>query len=262
MPEAIPADVALQGLAARQRAFTAHLRDPDHAAAPAEIEDRRIAVYRDLVYRNLASLLQSSFPTLNRILPERRWHQLVRGFLIQHRCRTPLFTELAQEYLDYLGREHCPTADDPPFLLELAHFEWVHSALRLSDQEPDLAAADPNGDLLAGVPLMSPLAWPLMYRYPVHRIDPDFQPDQAPAQPTHLLVYRDGQDAVQCLLINPVTQRLLQMIGDNPERRTGRELLITIAAELHHHQPQQVIEGGLAQLTDLRQRGVMLGTRR
>ena len=262
MPEAITVEAELQDLAARQLAFTAHLRDPDHAPAPAEIEDRRMAVYRDLVYRNLASLLQSNFPTLERILPERRWHQLVRAFLIQHRCQTPLFTELAQEFLDYLGREYRPAADDPPFLLELAHFEWVDTSLRLSDDEPDLASADPNGDLLDGVPVLSPLAWPLTYRFPVHRIGPDSQPGEALAQPSHLLVYRDGQDAVQCLLINAVTQRLLQLIGDNPDQRTGRALLVAIAGELHHPRPQQVIEAGFAQLTDLRQRGVILGTRR
>lgn len=259
MPEASPAQA---GLAVHQHALTAHLRDPQQAAAPAEIEDRRMGIYRDLIYRNLASLLQSNFPTLSHILPDERWHQLVRDFLIRHRCRTPLFTELAQEFLDYLGREHHALADDPPFLLELAHFEWVDTALRFSDDEPDLTAADPNGDLITGRPALSPLAWPLTYRFPVHRIGPDCLPDAAPPQPTHLLCYRGHDDKVQCLHINPVTQRLLLLIGDNPERRSGLELLTAIAEELVHPQPQQVIDGGLAQLIDLRRRGVILGTHR
>ncbi len=260
-PAPVSAEAAAS-LAVDQVAFAAHLRDPEHAAAPAGIEDRRMNIYRDLVYRNIASLLQASFPTLHRILPRQRWHALVRDFLVRHRCATPLFTELAQEFLDYLGHEHRGTADEPPFLLELAHFEWVDTALRFSDDEPELALADPNGDLLDGSPVLSPLAWPLTYRFPVHQIGPDYQPTEAPAQPTHLLRYRDGQDAVQCLHINLVTQRLLALIADNPEHRSGRDLLNTIVVELGHPQPQQVVDGGLAQLRDLRRRGVILGTRR
>jgi hypothetical protein len=249
-------------LALKQDLFAAHLRDPEHAAVPVDVEERRMAIYRDLVYRNIDSLLQSSFPVLVATLPARHWHEMVRDFLVRHRCATPLFTEVAQEFLDYLGRTHQPLADDPPYLLELAHFEWVATALKFSDDEPDPSSADPNGDLLDESPVLSPLAWPLTYRFPVHRIGPDFQPTEPPSQPTHLLRYRDGDDAVQCLLLNPVTQRLLALIADNPERRSGRALLTAIAEELGHPRPQQVIDGGQAQLLDLRRRGVILGTLR
>ena len=36
-----------------QYEFTAHLRDPDHAKAPTDIEDRRMEIYRGLFYRNI-----------------------------------------------------------------------------------------------------------------------------------------------------------------------------------------------------------------
>jgi hypothetical protein len=214
-----------------QLAFAAHIRDPEHAPRPAEVEDRRMAIYRDLFYNNVESLLATNFPVLRRILPDVHWHGLVRDFFVRHRCETPLFPELAQEFLDYLQNERRPDPDDPPFLLELAHYEWVELALGISDDEPDGAAADPNGDLMDGRPLVSPLAWCLTYCFPVHRIGPDHRPEVPPGEPTRLLVYRNRADEVGFMEVNAVTQRLLELIGEHPDW-TGRQAVERISEEL------------------------------
>ncbi|MEJ2257816.1 MAG: DNA-binding domain-containing protein, partial [Woeseiaceae bacterium] len=46
----------------RQYAFAAHIRDPENVPAPDDIEARRMAVYRDLFFNNLFSLLGTFFP--------------------------------------------------------------------------------------------------------------------------------------------------------------------------------------------------------
>lgn len=245
----------------RQYAFAAHLRDPARAPKPADVEDRRMAIYRELFYNNVESLLAGSFPVLRRLLDDGHWHALVRDFYARHRCETPYFLELAQELLDYLHNEREGDPRDPPFLVELAHYEWVELALAVSDEEPDLSLVDPNGDLLSGVPVISPLAWNLSYRFPVHRIAPDFRPHTPGEQPTHLVVYRDRSDEVGFLEINAVTQRLLQLLQENPAW-TGLHTVKRIAGELQHPQPDVVIEGGRQLLLDLRQRNILLGTRR
>src|SRR3546814_6431904 len=48
--------------------------------------------------------------------------------------------------------------------------------LQISEATREDIAHDARGDLLAGCPLPSPLAWPLAYAWPVHRIGPDHQP--------------------------------------------------------------------------------------
>lgn len=248
------------GFQATQYAFVAHLRDPDRHPAPAEVEDRRVGIYRELIFNNVESLLAGYFPVLHRLLPEDHWKGLVRDFFIRHRARTPLFTELAQELLDFLHRERVTNPEDPPFLLELAHYEWVELALMISEEEPDLTGLDANGDLLAGVPVLSPLAWPLSYRFPVHRIGPEYQPQEPPPEPTHLVVYRNREERVEFLETNTVTQRLLQLLGEGPGR-TGRSRLEQIAAELHHPAPEPVIDFGAGLLEELHDRGIVLGTR-
>ena len=52
-------------------------------------------------------------------------------------------------------------SDDPPFLLELAHYEWVELALDIAEQELPERVDISAEQLLAGRPLISPLAWPL-----------------------------------------------------------------------------------------------------
>lgn len=244
-----------------QYAFARYIRDPSSAPAPADIEARRMAIYRDLFYRNVEGLLASAFPVLRRIMPEAQWHALIRDYFRNHKARTPLFPRMPQEFLQYLERERMPQPDDPPWLLELAHYEWIETAVSIDPQEISLAGIHRDGDLLAGVPVLSPLAWPVAYRYPVHRLSPDYQPLKPPDQPTYIVVYRDLGDRVGFIELNPVSARLLELIGED-SGRSGRQLLGIIAAELQHPNPDVVEQGGLETMERLRARSVLLGTRK
>ncbi|MDX5333207.1 MAG: putative DNA-binding domain-containing protein [Gammaproteobacteria bacterium] len=252
-----------------QYRFTAHLRDPAHQPAPAGIEERRLAVYRELLYNNTRSFIDSGFPVLRAVYAAQGrsgdWDRLTRDFFARHRARTPYFLAIGREFLDYLQHEHTPQADDPPFLRELAHYEWVELALSVSDAETDLTGIDAQGDLASGIPVLSPLAWPLTYVWPVQRIGPAHIPAEAPDSPTQLLVYRDAEDLVHFVELNAVSARLLSLVGENSGEGnaavSGRGLLEQIADELGHPKPETVIQGGLALLEDLRDRGALLGTR-
>lgn len=242
-----------------QLQFAAHIRDPERNPRPADVEDRRMAVYRELFYSNVESFVASGFPVLRSLYADAAWHGLVRGFFAQHRCKTPYFLEIAEEFLRYLEHEHPTDANDPPFLLELAHYEWVELALQITDEQVDFQNVDPNGDLMDGVPVVSTLAWALSYRFPVHRISPDFRPAEPPAAITHLLVHRDRNDRMRFNEINAVTARLLTLAQEN-ENRTGRELLLSIANELAHGNGDAVMQGGAQLLQSLHQQGVVLGS--
>jgi hypothetical protein len=237
--------------------FTAHLRDPVHNPAPEGIEDRRMGIYRDLLYNNVENFIANGFPVLRSIYSTDDWHRMVRDFFARHQSSSPYFLEISQEFLDYLQSEREPQPEDPQGLLELAHYEWVELALTVSDEDPDLNGIDPNGDLLSGHPVLSPLAWPLAYQYPVHKMGPDYLP-AAPEQPTYLVVYRNRNDEVKFLEINPVTARLINLLQENPEV-TGELALDQIVHEINHPRPELVIEGGLSALQELQRYGIVLG---
>jgi len=227
----------------REQQFTLarHLRDPGRHPPPPGIEERRLKVYRELFYGAIEGLLAGSFPVLRQTLGEPRWHARVRDFYANYRSQTPLFTQVAEAFIDYLQGIQA----DTPWQLELAHYEWVEAQLYLSDAEDP--PHDPQGDLLQGEPLLSCTARVLAYQWPVERIGPDFQPEHAPELPTLLMVYRDASLQVRFSRLAPMAYRLLAQVNGS-----GRECLQALGAD--HQQ-------GLALLESLRGLGVVIGTR-
>ncbi|HVT34852.1 MAG TPA: hypothetical protein VHE37_04690, partial [Nevskiaceae bacterium] len=94
-----------------------------------------------------------------------------------------------------------------------------------------------------------------------HRIGPATVPQEKPAQPTYLIVNRNRQDDVKFLEVNAVTARLMNLLEEDAAS-SGRQLLLRIAAELQHPQPEWVVDEGAKILADLRARDIILGTRR
>ena len=219
-----------------------------------------MAVYNEVFYNNVEDFMASNFPVLRSLMDDATWHDMIRDYFAHHRASTPLFPEMPREFLKYLENERQPQENDFPFLLELAHYEWVELALSLLDHDVDHSDLDADGDLLHGVPQLSPLAWPLQYQYPVQKIGPDFIPATPTETPTFLLVYRDREDEIHFLDINMVTARLLGLIQQEQDL-SGEAILQQIAQELQHPEPQVVIDGGQQILQDMKQRGVILGTR-
>jgi len=164
------------------------LRNPEACPAPEGVEPRRLKIYQDLVYNNIEGFISSGFPVLRSIYPNDQWHALIGQFIDGHRCHTPYFLEISQEFLRFLTQDYQPTDCDPVFLTEMAHYEWVELALDVSEESIDTMGY--LSDPLAEVPLLSPLAWLLSYRFPVHKIGEGFQPEQA-NEPTFLAVYRN-----------------------------------------------------------------------
>ena len=243
----------------QQQQFAAHIRNPETAPAPDNIESRRLKIYRELFFNNVNGFLGNTFPVLKSILSDAHWTAMARDFFATHECSTPLFAEISQEFLAYLQNERQPHADDPPFMLELAHYEWIEMAIAISDDDRQTISVDPNGDLLTGRPVLSPVMQNLSYQYPVHTISPENQPSQPPAEITHLVVYRNRQDEVQFLQINAAIQQLIETLKQNPQS-SGLDVVTMIAEAMDHPNPEVVIEAGKGLLYDLRQKNVVIGT--
>jgi uncharacterized protein len=229
------------GFQKTQYDFAAHLRDPLLNPAPKDIEDRRMKIYRDLIYNNIETFISSGFPILRSLIADEPWHKMVRDFVSHHQSHTPYFLEIGQEFLRYLQEERKDNADDPDFMLELAHYEWVELALDVSVEEiPDTNSR--AEDVLSSEPEVSPLAWLLSYRYPVHRLSPEYQPETPPKEATFLVVYRNRSHEVKFLESNAVTIHLLQLFEDKDI--SVRDALTVIAEQLGYTSPDAVLTSG------------------
>ena len=243
----------------KQFALAAHLRDPANIAAPDGIEDRRLAIYRRLFHNNLVNLLASTFPVLRELHGETAWRDLVRSFMVQHKAHTPYFPQVPREFLDFLQANPPNAIDKWPFLLELAHYEWIELAVSIA-KDVDTAGIDPQGDLLNGIPQISPHAELLEYVYPVHRISPAFLPTEPPDDPTWLVVYRRPDDSIGFLELSPISAELLRRVRDNATL-TGKELLYALAQAAGVDDRDGFAQHGLQALTDMRTHHIVTGTR-
>lgn len=239
-----------------QSQLAAQIRQP-HAIDGLDIAAPRLKVYQDLFFNNINGFISRMFPVLKLITPTDRWLPMVRDFMLRHRCHSPYFLDIAKEFLQYLEQER-ENSLDPAFMLELCHYEWVEIALDTQQFDWDSVEVNAQGDMLTGRPVLSPLAWPLQYQYPVHQISLDYQPEQAPEQATYLVANRNRADQVKFTNINAITLRLLTLIQQFPDY-TGKQSLELIAQELQHPQPDVVVQGGLDILHTLRDGEILLG---
>ncbi|MDO5504840.1 MAG: putative DNA-binding domain-containing protein [Pseudoxanthomonas suwonensis] len=235
---------------AQQRAFTAWLRHPEAHAPPPGVDPRRLQVYRELFHGSIEGLLSGGFPQLRARLGQDGWRLLVARFRREHHCRTPLFPEVGGEFVDWLqGLSDIPSWQHP-----LAHFERMEAEL-LTDDTP-LPACDRNGDLLAGIPLISPHVRVLAYAWPVHR--PESLQDAVPPHPTLLLMHRRADGSVRCSEASALLYRLLELL--EPAERSGRASLLALADEAALPDPAAFVEEGVVMLQRLHAESVLLGT--
>jgi hypothetical protein len=214
-------------------------------------------VYNELLFNNVIGQISSCFPVARSILGESEWRRLVRTFFAKHRCRSPYFRQIAEEFLQFM-QEHNATGGEPDFLIYLLHYEWVELAVEISDKEADMSAIDTAGDLLAGHPVLAPAHMLLAYPYPVHRIGKDYQPTPLQQEQTCLLVFRDGNDKVRFIVLNPVSARLIALIEAG--NISGEHALEQIVAGLQHPNPASALAGGREILENLRKEGAIIGT--
>lgn len=238
----------------QQYQLARHLRDPSAHPPPPGIEERRLQIYRELFFGSIESLLSNNFPVIRQSLGQVAWQRLVRAFYADYRSVTPLFTKIAEEFVAFV-QQYEAMDQAAPWLPELAHYEWVEIALQLSDAP--LPAHRADGDLLNGVPVLSPWVMALGYRWPVNAIGPDYLPTQAPRTHTLLLVHRDPNHDVQFSQITPLAYRLLLSLQSR--RAPGREHLLALAEETGSD-AGDMLAHGLALLEQLRVSGIVIGT--
>ena len=208
-----------------QRTFSAHMRDPEGHAPPAGLDPGRLELYRAMVYRNIESFLATSFAQVKKRAGGERWHGLVRDFIRSGRTETPIFHELPGAFVLWMGEAN--GADDQQALLQqMAHFAWVRQELDFADDE--LPPSAPLKNVMHQRPLWSPLAWPLHYDWPVHRIEAG----PVERQPVHLLAWRDSHDAVQWREVGSATALLAEMLRDAAGAHTGTELMARLGEQL------------------------------
>lgn len=242
-----------------QADFIEAIRRPD-LPCPHGIAPQRMGVYRELFFNNVSGFVNSGFPVLKSLFGEAQWQTLLRQFFTEHDCQNPLFIGIAGEFLAFLSARE-PEANEPPFLLELAHYEWLELVVATAMEQGDEAAFDETAltqqaylDARLGLASHARVA---QYHFEVEKISPQYQPDSPLPSPCYFCLYRDGDDEVSFLKLNPMTAQLLAIL----EANSGIDyvgLLQKVQALYPDFAGQQLRDGISQVLGQLAARGVVV----
>ena len=223
-----------------QNEFMAHIREPKKNKKPTDIEDRRMAIYRDLFFNNIEGFISSGYPVLKTLYSDKQWNKLIRQFFSEYNCQSPYFLDIAGEFINYLSSSYEMKSYDPAFMLELAHYEWVEQTA------------------LTKSPLfLSSVARNLSYQYPVQTISDQVRPKEPSTVPNYFVVYRDEEDEVQFLATNAMTALLLSII-ESVEGITFDNLCQQVIMQAPQFNEEQITQGALVTLNALIERGVIV----
>jgi len=180
------------------------------ADAPTGVSEGQMLVYRDLCRNNVFSFIDGAFPVCREVIDEGLWLQLKEDYFSASEAESPFFRDISQQFYSWLALR--PQTE--LWVQELAHYE-------LAEMKADIAAerysytACPAGieaeNWLDQRAIISSTAMMNSYRFSVHTISAE-NPDAEPGE-TPLVVFRDTQDTVRFLLLNPLSFSLLQTLS-------------------------------------------------
>ncbi|QIZ75892.1 DNA-binding domain-containing protein [Ferrimonas lipolytica] len=219
-----------------QQQFMDHIRAPEPGSPPLQLEARRMDIYRELMFNNVCGFINSGYPVLKSITDELVWQQRLRTFFAEYDCHSPLFVDISAAFLHFLQQQ-------PDLLLwevELAHYEQLELKIDILAEVTDQTAITEAEQLLSASLCLYRAAEIGKYGYPVHQIGVDNP--QVEAQPTYLLVYRNAEDDVAFMELNPMTAQLVGYVQQHPgcSAQQVAEAMITAMPEL---EPEVVAQG-------------------
>lgn len=244
-----------------QTEFAAHIRNPELNPKPDSIEDRRMAIYRDLFINSISGLLSGSFPVIRTLYNDKDWETLVRAYFKKEHNKTPHFPEIPREFVAFL-KDHQQIDPNKPFLYELAHYEWLELHLEKHSLEIEKLNNKIEEKMLREqTPVVSPLVRLQSYQYPVHQIKASFQPKEPLEQPLFMVIWRDINYQVQFTAMNPFSALLLEKLMNQTELN-GQQLLEKLAVEHQHPDTEQFVEFGLQTIKQWFVQDIIISTKK
>jgi len=240
-----------------QRQFLAHLRNPREQPLPAGFDRKDVGVYADLLYNKFNDSLTTCFPVTQALLGETAWQQLVKEFIAEHHCRSPYYRQIPDEFVLYLQNER-QAANDPPFLAELVHFEWMELVLSIAEAEPFTAKTLSDTQLMDEVLIFSPVMKLLHYAWPVQQISRTYQPSEPLPVATYILGFRDAADQVRFIALNRMTAGLVQLLQ---KQHTAKQVLHEFGRDLMPSELSNLEQFGRGILADLHRQGAIIGSK-
>jgi hypothetical protein len=244
-PEAVRAWLARHGVA----------REDAEAIEHGGVE--RFLVYRRLVRHTLREALELAIPRAIARLGTRFDHYFAR-FLAERGPRSHYLRIVTQEFLDWCEPQWFIDSEVSPYIADLAR----HEALRIDIGSMVIDRTEREVyelELDRGIRFTEAMRV-VSYRYKVHELSEALEDRTEPTRAdTRLLVYRSREHEVRYLELTALAAGILERLL---RHRTLRQALREACEDGDASLDTAVLEGSARLLSDLAERGVVLGALR
>jgi hypothetical protein len=216
----------------------------------------RLGVYRTLVRKRLRDAVELAVPrTSARLGP--LFDEYFERYLRERGPRSHYLRDITTEFLDFLEPHSANDPRLPSFALDLARHEALDVLVGSLAEAGAVAAThelDPDRGLV-----FSATARVIRYGHAVHRLssDPDDRSRPEPAN-VALFVYRSPENEVRYLELSELAAAIVEGLLDGGTLRATVE---RAARELGVALDEAVLDGAARVLSDLGERGALLGAR-
>jgi len=236
-----------------QQSFIDYIKEPSRPL-PVGTEARRMRIYRDLFFNNIEGFISSGFPVLKSLYSPDAWLALVQEFFVIHDCQSPIFIDIAQEFVIFLQSEYELKEQDPRFLLELAHYEYMELVVSVAKDNPSQVHITESVD--TECLCLSDTAKVLQYSYDVEHISEHYQPELPTPTPQYFCLYRDSEDEVVFLRLNPLAAQVLGYLSQS-ERVSFDNLVAWLVSAYPAMEESILIKGCREMIEGLANKGVI-----
>lgn len=228
--------------------------------APADIDAilsgdvERLFVYRKLVRENLHEALSLSIPRVMARLGD-VFEEYFSRFLAERGPRTHYLRDVTDEFIEFCEPLWRQDRRIPAYMMELARHEALQIEIGAMATEP-VSAEGVGLDLERTVRFVQASRL-VRYEHAVHELSEDEEDRSEPHRaPTALFVYRNPGHEVRYLALNPLAAAIVEGLL---KRRALGPALVSACKHEGRTLDQAVLEGAAALLSDLAERGALVG---
>ncbi len=240
-------------------AYLAHHRVAEDDAAAILAAPRRLGLYRQLVRHNIVSVVGAMLERTRARLEAHApgaFDRSVDAFLAEKGPRTPHLRDVPSEFLRWCAPGWRRDPLIPAWLADYAEFELVDFTMGAAPRPappPSLADVTSDRSLVFADPhVLVHLAWA------VHELEAGDITAVPEVRAVDLLVYRDSAHCTRFLDLTPLASILLELLL---EGRSLAEAMAPACARAACPLDDLVLRGAATLLSDLGDRGVLLGAR-
>lgn len=220
---------------------------------------RRLGLYRQLVRHNVVNvvgvMLERTRARLEAHTPG-AFDRAVDGFLVEQAPRTPHLRDVPSEFLAWAVPRWRNDTSVPAWLVDYAELELVDFTVGVAPRPappPPLADVTADRALVFGDPrVIVHLAWA------VHEVPTGDVKAVPEARAVSLLVYRDAEHCTRYLDLTPLAAAILDRLFAG---RPLAQAMVEACEAVKHPLDDTVLSGAARLLSDLGDRGVLLGAR-